>query len=133
VARLAAEFKRGLLRAIYAQGQATATPLAVAITNFQTQGFQAVGAGRQVTASAGAGKSVVFATPQIWMDVTQAELFQVAEEFQATYAQALTTLNIPAPTDASQDGVIFPEMLALLPTITSWGKDYSTLRWPTRL
>jgi hypothetical protein len=133
VARLAAEFKRSLLRSIYVQGQATATPLAVAITSFQMQGFQAVGGGRQVTATAGAGKSHTFAVPQIWMDVTQPELFQVAEEFQATYQQALTTLNIPAPTDAAQDAVIFPEMLALLPTITSWGKDYSTLRWPTRL
>jgi hypothetical protein len=87
-----------------------------------------------VTAHTGAGKAVQFALPQIWQSFQQDEFFALTEELEQVYSDALVTLSaqgIGSPTDAQ----IFTVMAAddRLQTITSVQKDYTTLRWPTRL
>ena len=134
MARLTAEFKRGVLRAIYRQAQNSGpTPLADALNSLQDQVFGSVQSGRVVTDHTGAGKAVKFIVPQIWQTLSQEEMFSFSEELQALYASALTTLGISQPTDASQDANIFGAMIGALPTITEKANDYSSLRWPTRL
>ena len=109
--------------------------------------MESVETGRTVIAHAGAGKQTSFAIPQIWTSLTSEEMMEFAGELQELYVAACRTLGLtpfttpvnddvlPAsPTqDTTQDAAIVNEMLALLPTVTQVGRDYSALRWPTRL
>lgn len=136
MAAIAAEIKRGALRTLYRQAQNTGpTPLRDVLDAFQDNGFTSIQGGRLITAHTGAGKAVSFALPQIWQSFTQEEWFSLTEQLQQCYADALTSLGIEDPEDGSKDADIFAAMMAddRLATITSTQKDFSTLRFPTRL
>src|SRR6266705_4856627 len=97
MARIVAEIKRGFLRTLFRQAQATGpTPLEDALNAFQDGGFEGIKTGRLVTAHAGAGKSVTFQLPQIWQTFTQEEIFSLSEELQAVYTDAIVTLSAQA-------------------------------------
>jgi len=85
--------------------------------------------GRIVIASTGAGRSVTFATPQIWQSMTPEDLYEFSGELIEIYNDAVAALG-GTPTDAQ----IYAAMLASdrLATITSVQKDWSTLKYPTR-
>lgn len=108
--------------------------LAEALNGFQDQAFANVQTGRVVTATAGAGRSAQFAAPEIWRTLDPETIFELAEQLQQVYADALVTLSAQGNASPS-DAQVFAVMIAddRLQTITSVQKDYSTLRWPTRL
>jgi len=146
MAAIQAEIKRGVLRSLYRMSKqgnpATLTPagatvgssLATFLDAFQDQNFAAVQSGRFIIATAGVGRSSTFQTPQIWQSFTPEQIFSLAEELEAVYADAKTTLAT-AGNNSPTDDQIFNVMMDddRLQTITWTQKDYSTLRWPTRL
>src|SRR5262249_36259566 len=101
-----------------------------ALEAFQDNGFAGIKSGRLLIGSAGAGHSSSFALPQSWQSFTQEEVFSLSEELLAVYFDAKAALG-----DSSTDDQVFQAMMDddRLATITTVQKDYSTLRYPTRL
>ena len=129
---LNAQIKRAILNSLFLQAQANATPLVNALNAFLLDGFSACQSGRLVVSHTGAGKQVTFQVPRIDQQFRQEEVFGLAQELTEVYTDALTTLGISQPTDASQDRNIFQTMLAddRLQEVTIVSSDFTGLGWP---
>ena len=134
MAQIRAEIKRGFLRSLYRQAKLNAQALSDALDAFQDHGFMALKSGRLLVSSSGNGHSSTFQLPTQWQQFTPDEVFSLSEELEQVYADAITTLNTNGNATPNDDQ-IFAVMIDddRLADIDSVGRDYSLLRWPTRL
>jgi hypothetical protein len=131
MACLAGAIKRGFLRQIFAQAQAsqTAVTLGAALLAFQANAFSSVQSGRLIVSTSGNGKSVAFSMPTMGQIVPD-ELMSFSEELFEVYSDALTALGTLG-TDPNLDPPIFAQMLLddRMQTVTEVRMDFT----PTRL
>lgn len=132
MATIEAQIKRGFLQCLYDCSVDNAKPLLSVLKDFQKKGFEGVRQGLLLTSTSGNGHSSSFAMPAFGMQLTQDQIFSLAQEFREVYNDAIATLSglgFPNPYDSS----IFSTMNSddRLQTITEFKNDYSLTYWPS--
>jgi hypothetical protein len=135
MALLRGELKRGFLRQIVTNANSASVNLSDALNAFQATCFAAVSGGRLIASDSANGQAVSFKVPA--NNFTEDTIMELSEEFQAVYADALTTLatagtSIPQnPKDANN--LLFNTMMAddRLQSITDRRTDYTSTRFPS--
>jgi hypothetical protein len=132
VAQLQAQLKRGILDELWQIAKVQNITLEDAIRDFKSASWNRIRTGQFVIASAGAGHSVTFASPELFRNLTQDQYMMLGMEFLEVMADAITTNGFSGDLTSDQQQTVFTTMMAddRLQTVRSHGQDYTTLRWP---